>query len=242
VILIEATGLGGPKLRVVLLPGLLAAGIGTLVSLGIGSISGLSTAACALGRLSLQSLGRPTVAEFGWTITLAIVVALLASLVMRGGKLTYRLVSSRQPLMLLPVIALIIAGRAIGFSEASGKGIDNVIFDGQNQLPGLVTQASSWSLGTMALPILCKGLAYLLSLGSFRGGPTFPLSAVVIATLLTTQAGNGVEPLIIVGVVVAYVVTLLLSRPTLLTSEEPASPTREPTPAPTAIPAPAPTS
>src|SRR5512135_1157043 len=36
VILIEATGLGGLKLRVVLVPGLLAAGIGTLVSLGMG--------------------------------------------------------------------------------------------------------------------------------------------------------------------------------------------------------------
>ncbi len=40
VILIEATGLGGPKLRVVLIPGLLASGIGTLVSIGIGSFTG----------------------------------------------------------------------------------------------------------------------------------------------------------------------------------------------------------
>jgi hypothetical protein len=40
-----------------------------------------------------------------------------------------------------------------------------------------------------------------------------PLTGVVIATLLCTHAaGVGVEPLIIVGVVVAYVATLLLSR------------------------------
>jgi H+/Cl- antiporter ClcA len=251
VILIEATGLGGPKLRVVLLPGLLAAGIGTLVSLGIGSISGLSTSAYALGPLPLSSLGRPTVAEFGWTIGLAIVVAVVTAVVMRGGMFTYRFVSRRQLLVLLPLIGLIIAGLAIGFSQATGKSINNVLFDGQNQLPGLVTQAGAWSLGTVALLILCKGLAYLLSLGSFRGGPTFPamflgaaggvmashlpgfpesagvavgmgaaivavlrlpLSAVVLATLLTTHAGTGAEPLIIVGVVVAYVVTLLLSR------------------------------
>jgi H+/Cl- antiporter ClcA len=44
VILIEATGLGGPKLRVVLVPGLLAAGIGTLVSLGMGHFTGLAPA------------------------------------------------------------------------------------------------------------------------------------------------------------------------------------------------------
>jgi H+/Cl- antiporter ClcA len=39
-----------------------------------------------------------------------------------------------------------------------------------------------------------------------------PLSAVVIATLLTTHASDRVEPLIIVGVVVAYVITLLVSK------------------------------
>ena len=43
VIMIEVVGLGGPKLTLVLLPGLLAAGIGALVSLGMGSWTGLST-------------------------------------------------------------------------------------------------------------------------------------------------------------------------------------------------------
>jgi len=279
VILIEATGLGGPKLRVVLLPGLLAAGIGTLVSLGIGSISGLSTSAYALGPLSLQSLGRPQPGEFGWTIGLAIVVAVVTFVVMRGGMFTYRFVSRRWLLVLLPLIGLIIAGLAIGFSQATGKGVNYVLFDGQNQLPGLVTQAGAWSLGTVALLILCKGLAYLLSLGSFRGGPTFPalflgaaggvmashlpgfpesagvavgmgaavvavlrlpLSAVVLATLLTTHAGTGVEPLIIVGVVVAYVVTLLLSwrRPDTVSVAATTAPSPPPSPRPAPEPEP----
>ena len=39
-----------------------------------------------------------------------------------------------------------------------------------------------------------------------------PLSAVVIATVLTSHASSNVEPLIIVGVVVSYIVTLLLAR------------------------------
>jgi hypothetical protein len=38
-----------------------------------------------------------------------------------------------------------------------------------------------------------------------------PLSAVVISTLLTAKAGAGDEPLIIVGVVVAFITTLALS-------------------------------
>ncbi len=39
-----------------------------------------------------------------------------------------------------------------------------------------------------------------------------PLSAIVIASLLTAKAGAGAEPLIIVGVAVAYLTTLALSR------------------------------
>jgi H+/Cl- antiporter ClcA len=39
-----------------------------------------------------------------------------------------------------------------------------------------------------------------------------PLSAIVLATVLTIHAGTADEPLIIVGVVVAYIVTLALSK------------------------------
>lgn len=272
VILIEATGLGGPKLRVVMIPGLLAAGIGTLLSLGIGKLTGLSTSAYALGPIPLHSIGHLKVAEFGWTIGLAIVIAIVASIVMRGGMFTYRFVSPRQLLLLLPVIALIIAGIAIGYSQASGKNVNYILFDGQSQLPGLVQNAGAWSLGTLAALIIGKGIAYSLCLGGFRGGPTFPsiflgaaagilashlpgfpegagvavgmgaavtcvlrlpLSAVVIATLLASGAGNATEPLIIVGVVVAYVVTLLLSRRQPETvSTSPAEPPPPPSPSP----------
>jgi H+/Cl- antiporter ClcA len=251
VILIEATGLGGPKLRVVLVPGLLAAGIGTLVSLGMGHFTGLSTSAYALGPLQLSAAPHPTIGAFGWTIALAIAVGIVTSFIMRGGLLTYRFVSRRQLLVLLPAIGLIIGGVAIAFSQATGKSFDEVLFSGQDQLPGLVSQSGTWSLASLTWLLVFKGLAYGLSLGSYRGGPTFPalflgaaagimashlpgfpiqagvavgmgaavvavlrlpLSAVVLATLLTSHAGSNVEPLIIVGVVVAYIITLLLSR------------------------------
>ncbi|HYB27700.1 MAG TPA: chloride channel protein [Solirubrobacteraceae bacterium] len=251
VILIEATGLGGPKLRVVLVPGLLAAGIGTLVSVGMGHFTGLSTSAYALGPLSLSTAARLTIGDFGWTIAFAAAVGVVTSFVMHGGLLTYRLVSRRQLLVLLPAIALVIGGLAIAFSQATGKSVNEVLFSGQDQLPGLVSQAGTWSLSALTWLIVFKGLAYGLSLGSYRGGPTFPalflgaaagimashlpgfpiqagvavgmgaavvavlrlpLSAVVLATLLTVHAGSNVEPLIIVGVVVSYIITLLLSR------------------------------
>jgi hypothetical protein len=40
-----------------------------------------------------------------------------------------------------------------------------------------------------------------------------PLSAVVLATLMTAKTGAGATPLIIVGVVAAYLTTRVLSRP-----------------------------
>ncbi len=251
VILIEATGLGGSKLRVVLIPGLLASGIGSLVSLGLGSFTGLSTAAYSLGPLDMQSIGHLKLGEFGWTIALAVIVAVAVFAVMRGGLATYRFVAPRRLLVLLPLVAVTIAVIAIVAAEVSGKSIDYVLFDGQAQLPGLVSQAGAWSVGTLVLLIVAKSIAYSLSLGGFRGGPTFPavflgaaagilaahlpgfppgagiavgigaavvgvlrlpLSSVLLATLLTAKAGSAAEPLIIVGVVVAYVVTLLLSR------------------------------
>jgi hypothetical protein len=39
-----------------------------------------------------------------------------------------------------------------------------------------------------------------------------PLSAIILASLLALKAGSGPEPLVIVGVVVAYLTTLALSR------------------------------
>ena len=59
VLLIEAAGLGGPRLPLVLLPGLLAAGIGSLVSIGLGAWTGVSTAAISIPRSSSRtSCGR----------------------------------------------------------------------------------------------------------------------------------------------------------------------------------------
>ncbi len=250
VILIEAIGLGGPKLTLVLLPGLLAAGIGTLVSIGMGWWTGLSTSSYALGSLSLPSFARPDIAQFGWTLALAIVIAVVAVVIIRGGRMTERVLTPRP--LLLPLLGLIVGGLAIAFSQASGKGVSEVLFSGQSALPGLIAKAGTWSLSALALLIVFKGLAYCLSLGSFRGGPTFPalflgaaagimagqlpgfsttpavavgmgaasvtvlrlpLSAVVLATLLTSKSGPGSEPLIIVGVVAAYIVTTQLSPP-----------------------------
>lgn len=272
VLMIEITAIGGARQRMVIIPGLMASGIGSLLAIGLGSWTGLSRSAIALGPVQhLPKFAHPTIAQFGWTIALAIVVAALAHVVLRGGLLTHKLTAPRV-LALLPIIGLIVAGLAIAFSQAEGKSIDWVLFSGESSLPGLVTQAGTWSVAALSLLIVFKGIGYGLSLGSFRGGPTFPavflgaaggllashlpgfpvtpavavgmgaavaavlklpLSAIVLATLLTAQAGTGDEPLIIVGVVVAFIVTLALSkRPQTQPGPAPAPPAAPDTPAP----------
>jgi chloride channel protein, CIC family len=126
-----------------------------------------------------------------------------------------------------------------------------VLFSGETTLSPLVANSADWSLSALALLIAFKGLAYGLSLGSFRGGPVFPsmflgtaagmmaaqlpgfeltpaiavgigaataaalrlpLSAAVIAVLLTASAGPGASPLILVGVITAYMTSLALDE------------------------------
>jgi len=262
VILIEATGLGGPKLPLVLIPGLLAAGIGSLVSIGMGSFTGLSTSAYSLGALTLPAFSRPDIADFGWTIALAIAVAAGVVVVVRFARRVEQVVTGRA-FVALPAAGLVIAGLAIAFSQITGKGADEVLFSGQDQLQGLITNGAGWSLATLALLLACKGVGWGISLAGFRGGPTFPamflgvaaglmashlpgfpltpaisvgmaaaivamlrlpLSAVVLTTVLTSKGGLGASPLIIVGVVVAYVTTLVLTRPRAAAEPVPAAP------------------
>ena len=93
VILIEATAIGGARLPLVLLPGLLAAGIGTLVSIGMGSFTGLSSRDYALGPLPLPHFGHPTSLSSGGRSLLAIAVAVTARPIMLGGLFTHRMAS-----------------------------------------------------------------------------------------------------------------------------------------------------
>ena len=80
VILIEAAGLGGSRLPLVLIPGLLAAGIGSLVSIGMGALTGLSAADISLSPLHLPAFARPDAVDFLWTIPVAAAIAVVTFL------------------------------------------------------------------------------------------------------------------------------------------------------------------
>jgi phosphatidate cytidylyltransferase len=100
-------------------------------------------------------------------------VAVGAFVVFRFALAAERVVAAR-PFLSLPLIGLAVSGLAIAFSYAADKGVNEVLFSGQDALPGLVSGAAGWSLSALALLIGFKALAWGLSLSGFRGGPTFP--------------------------------------------------------------------
>jgi H+/Cl- antiporter ClcA len=170
-LLMEASGLGGAMLGVVLVPGLLAAGVGALIFVGMDAWTGLGTFSLSIP--GLPHFGRPDIAEFGWALVIGIAAALIGTAIHRLA-VAARPHVERRLLIALPVVGAIVAGLAIAYAEGTGKGSSDVLFSGQSQLNPLVAHAASYSVGALVLLIACKGLAYGVSLSGFRGGPTFP--------------------------------------------------------------------
>ncbi len=173
IIIIEASGLGGAMLPVVLLPGLLASGVGALVFIGLGSWSGLSSSAYALTPFSLPVFSGIGWGDFGWTIAAALALALGAFVIMELARWTKPLVEQR-PYLFTIIAGLAIGGLAIAFAESTGGSTNTVLFSGQDAFGSIFPTGAALSLSTLALLFLFKGLAWSVSLGNFRGGPTFP--------------------------------------------------------------------
>lgn len=246
ILIVEASGLGGATLPLILIPGLVAAGIGSVIFMGMANWTGLSTQAYSLVPLQMPKFSVITWELIAWTIALGLAGAIVTQLVRRIGLAGVKLVPAR-PFVWVPLAGLVVAGLAILFEQTTTHGAQQVLFSGQDALPGLVDNPGAWSVGALLMVILCKGVAWGVCLSAFRGGPTFPaiflgaaggiaashlpgmslspavavgigvmvvsflklpLSAIVIATMLTSSAGAAVGPLIIVGVVVAYLASL----------------------------------
>ena len=171
--MIEAAGLGGPMLLLVLLPGLMSAGIGSVVFIGMGHWTGLSSSAYALSPFSLPAFSTLTAAEFGWAIALAFAAAVVTFAIVDGARRSAGIVA-RRPWLPLPAGALAVGGLAIAFGEITHQPADLVLFSGQDAFGSLIKQGPALALSTLAFLLLFKGLAWRISLGSFRGGPTFP--------------------------------------------------------------------
>ncbi|HEY8177539.1 MAG TPA: chloride channel protein [Candidatus Limnocylindria bacterium] len=188
VLLVEGGLSAGAALIPVLLPGLVAAAVGYLIFVGLGSWAGLGTPGLVVPALPVYDgeLITDLLVGIAVGVLAVIVVAVIKALAVRTDAVRDRV---GMPLLLLG------GGLAVGalalLAGALGANPQDVLFSGQASI-GVVVGAGSVSL--VLVLVLAKALAYAISLGcGYRGGPIFPaiflgvgLAAVAVVVLGTS--------------------------------------------------------
>ncbi|MFC4606796.1 chloride channel protein [Streptomyces maoxianensis] len=171
VMTLEAAGIGGPSLVALLLPCLLASGIGALVFTGFGNFTGLE-----IGALSLPSVPTamaPDTGDFLWGIPLAVLIAVVVFCAHTLGRYVVAWTARRTALR--TVACAIAAGVCItAYALVTGRTPEEAALSGQATLASLAGQPHAWPVAVLAALVLFKGVAWGICLGSLRGGPIFP--------------------------------------------------------------------
>jgi H+/Cl- antiporter ClcA len=123
-----------------------------------------------------------------WVVPVAAATAAAAQLVRRLGLRTARAVAAHTVLA-TTAVGLLVGACAGAYTVLADRTALDVVESGQDALGSLVGSPQSWSSTTLVLLLVLKGAGYGLSLGAFRGGPTFP------AVFLGAAAGLLVAPL-----------------------------------------------
>jgi H+/Cl- antiporter ClcA len=198
-LIMEAAGIGGATLSLLALPGLLASGIGALVFVGLDGWTGLGTFSLALP--SVPPGVPPTIATMAWALVMGAAGAVLAWSI-RWLAFRIRPAVHRNRIVVTSTLGLLIGLIAMAYQLASGRGFAEVLFSGQDALPGLVQNAAGASLGVTILLILGKAVAYGFSLSAFRGGPVFPSMFIGAALGIAASGlpGMALAPAIAMGI------------------------------------------
>jgi len=214
-LLMEAAGLGGAMLEIALLPGLLAAGVGALIFVGLDAWTGFGTFSLAVPHLPPYS--HPDLAQFGWALVLAPAAAVIGTVIRRIA-LGVRPHVERHLVPLTALAGLAVAGLAIAFAAGTGKSSSEVLFSGQTALGPFIGQATSYSVGALLLLLACKGLAYSVSMSSFRGGPVFPamFTGAVGGAAMSHLPGLPLVPAVAMGIGAMSVTMLRLPLTSVL--------------------------
>jgi hypothetical protein len=148
-----------------------AAGIGSLIFVGLGNLTGLGTFSLSLPDLPLFT--QPDLPSFLWALVIGLLAAVLGTAIRRLA-LLLRPHVERRLLLATPLVGLAIGALAMVYAQVSGHSFSDVLFSGQDAMGPLISQSAGYSAGALALLVACKGLAYGASMSAFRGGPVFP--------------------------------------------------------------------
>jgi H+/Cl- antiporter ClcA len=186
----------GEALLPMLLPGFVAAAIGYVLFVGLGSWGGLSS----------QGLTEPGLPPYNGThirdLLLAIAVGVIAALVIAGVRVLARTIDADGLRDLGMPALLLCGGLTVGLlaqtADWLGADSQDVLFSGQASVPALVTQGTT---GIVLLLLVAKALTYAISLGcGYRGGPIFPAIYLGIAVATLPVVWFGASPTLAVAI------------------------------------------
>jgi H+/Cl- antiporter ClcA len=162
-------------LQRILIPGLLAAGIGQLVFTGVAGWSGVHEIALTVP--GLPHYGSVRVVDIPLSILIAIVTSIFVLGARRAGSVSFHRIGGRLPVLLVGGFAVGLC--AVIFHELSGRPLSLVLFSGES---GIGQVLGVGSAAVLVGVVVAKALGYAISIGAgFRGGPTFPAIFIGIA-------------------------------------------------------------
>jgi H+/Cl- antiporter ClcA len=208
VLMLEVVGFAGAQVLVVLLPAVMAAGVGALVFTGLGDWTGFQAPTLTIPNLTSSSI---TVADLLWTVPASVLIALVAQATRRTG-VNVAAVAARRPVVTTTAVGVVVGISAAVYALITGRPITDVLFSGETGLGGLVADPAAWSTGALIALVLFKSIAYAVSIGAFRGGPTFPALFIgaAVGILLGQLPGFGATAGIAVGMAAATSAVLRL--------------------------------
>jgi H+/Cl- antiporter ClcA len=186
----------GAALIPALLPGLVAAAIGYVLFVGLGSWGGLNATPLAV----------PGLPEYEGTalvdLTVGLAVGVIAAaLLVLVRRIAIGVDGLRERTLPMPVL-LLMGGLAVGvlaqLTAVLGDDPNDVLFSGQAAIPTLVGETSA---SVVLVLLTAKALGYAICLGcGFRGGPVFPAIFLGIGLATLAVVAFDVSPTLAVAV------------------------------------------
>ena len=198
-LLMEAIGISGAMGTLILMPGLLASGIGALIFIGLDNLTGLGSVSLALP--GLPDFKDPSGKEFLWAVAIGVLAAALGAGVRWLGLFIRPIIEKALAVRTL-VAGIGVALLAIVYALTTGKPTTDVLFSGQSFLPTLISERADYAWGALLALIIFKAVAYGISLAGFRGGPVFPAMFIggAIGVFLSSVTSLALAPAIGMGI------------------------------------------
>ncbi|MCF2532132.1 chloride channel protein [Yinghuangia soli] len=198
VMVLEGVALAGPARMLVIVPCLLACGIGALVFTGFGHWTGLK-----IGALSLPEkppAGLPDAGDFLWGIPMAVLVAVLIATGFAVGRRTEAWTKLSGPRIFGCAVAIGVCITA--YALIADRSPEEVALSGQTTVGLLAAEPEAWSILALVALILAKMIGWGIALGSLRGGPIFPALMIGSAVGIACGAlpGFGMAPALAAGI------------------------------------------